>query len=368
VEAAGGAPVCLADVATSAAAAIGVPGFADVLGIEPCQQVVVCLVDGLGWRALTEHADRAPALSGLGGVAIPSVFPTTTPVGLGSFGTGLMPGGHGLVGAAFRYPETDQLLTPLHWGSDPVPVAAQPEPTVFEAVARSGARMTTVSPGAYRDSGLTRAVLRGAQYSPAEDIDQRIRAVTSLLADGGRSFTYVYWPTLDRIGHEFGVDSPQWRDALARVDVLVSGLAEALVPGSALVVTADHGMVDCAPADRVQIEADPLLRANVVTVAGEPRARHLYVRPGATADVQAAWRSVLGDRALVLSRDELVEQGYFGPVDAGLEQRIGDVMAIGRGRTLLASHVDTTVSGLIGQHGALSDDELLIPAVVHRRS
>ncbi len=357
---------CLADVSPSAAAAIGVPGFTDTLGLGACRHVVVCLIDGLGWQSLQQHPDDAPVLASLGGGAIRAVFPTTTPVGLGSLGTGLLPGGHGLMGAAFEYPETGELLSPLQWGAHPPPVAVQPEPTVFEKVARSGAIMTTVSPGAYRDSGLTRAVLRGADYSPADDIDERIAAVAGLLDGAGPSFTYVYWPELDRVGHEFGVASREWRLALQRADGLVSRLVDALVPGSTLVVTADHGMVDCPTALSIDIEANPLLVAGVRRVAGEPRARHLYVMPGAEADVQAAWQQVLGDRALVLRRGELIAGGYFGDVDAGLEERIGDVMAVPRGNVMLASRVDATVSRLIGQHGGLTDAEVLIPALVHR--
>lgn len=354
----------LADISPSAAAAIGVPGYTDTVGIGSARHVVVCLVDGLGWTALQAHRELAPHLHDLSGAAIHAAFPSTTPVGLGSLGTGLLPGGHGLMGAAFELPETGEILSPLQWGTQPTPVAVQPEPTVFEQVARSGARMTTIAPGAYRESGLTRAALRGAEYVPAEDIPERIVALQAAQGAGESSFTYVYWPELDRTGHEFGVDSEQWRRALSRVDALVEGLAQAQATGSALVVTADHGMLDCR--SPIDIEADARLMAGVRRIAGEPRARHVYAHEGAGADVRAAWAEVLGDRALVLSRHELVEAGYFGEVDPGLEERIGDVMAIPRGDWLLTSVVDPTVSGLIGQHGGLTDDELLIPALVRR--
>lgn len=362
----------LADVASSAAAAVGVTAYTDVLDVGECRHAVVCLVDGLGWLSLQEHREVAPHLAAIGGGPIASVFPTTTPVGLGSFGTGLLPGMHGLVGAAFEYPETGELLSPLQWGSHPTPVAVQPEPTVFERAAAAGIRVTTTSPGAYRESGLTRAVLRGADYAAAEGLDDRLAAVaaveSSVAAGGARALTYVYWPELDRVGHESGVGSPAWLAALGRVDVLIAGLLDAIGPGTALVVTADHGMVDC-PADvRIDIDADARLAIGVRRVAGEPRARHLYTQPGAASDVAATWRGVLGDRALVLTRAELIDAGYLGEVDPALEERLGDVMAIPREAWMLASSVDPTVSRLRGQHGGLTDDEVLIPALIHRAS
>jgi hypothetical protein len=357
----------LADVATSAASAVGVPGFHDVIGVGSCRQVVVCLIDGLGWSLLQAHRDLAPALAAMAGGPIDAVFPTTTAVGMGSFGTGLLPGAHGLVGASFWLPESEAVLNPLHWGDDPIPVAIQPEPTVFEAVARSGITMTTVSPDAYRRSGLTRAALRGGNYLGADDIAQRVAHVEALLTPDQASFTYVYWFELDRIGHEFGVDSPQWRAALGRADELVSRIIEALRPGSTLVVTADHGMVDCPPDQRIHIEEHPELVSGVDLVTGDPRARHVYVREGAVHDVGISWEAILGDKVEIIYRAQIAELELMGAVDPALSWRIGDFMAISRGTTMLASRSDAMVSSLIGQHGALTDDEVQIPALIHRR-
>jgi hypothetical protein len=345
---------------------VGVPGFEDSLGIGSCRQVIVLLVDGLGWNLLQSHSALVPNLAALPESSIDAAFPTTTPVGLGSFGTGLPPGAHGLVGASFWLPETDSLLSPLHWGNDPLPVAVQPEPTVFEKVARAGVRMSTVSPAAYAESGLTRAVLRGPVYYPAEDIDSRVEHVAAILALNEPSFTYVYWFELDRIGHEFGVASEEWRAALTRVDALVGRLVSLMSADTTLVVTADHGMVDCPPDLRIQLEDNLRLMEGVTHVAGEPRARHVYVREGAVADVLEAWRSVLGDRVHVMSRAQIAETGLMGPLDPSLSARVGDLMAVSRGSTMLASRVDTTVSRLLGQHGALTDDEVRIPALIQR--
>lgn len=363
---AGEGPRTLADVSTSAAAAVGVTGFVDRLGIGPAQHVVLCLIDGLGWQSLRDHPELAPHLSALSGASVAAPFPTTTPVGLGSLGTGLLAGEHGLVGASFEYPETGRILAPLQWGSRPTPVAVQPEATIFERVHRAGVRMTSLSAPDYEESGLTRAVLRGAEYRGVATVDDRCSAVRDILRSPGPSYTYVYWPELDRVGHESGVASPEWRAALGRADALVGRLAELLVPGSVLIVTADHGMVDIAPERRVHLDSEPLLSSGVRRWAGEPRARHVYAESGALPDVLATWRSVLGDRADVLARTEAVERGLFGPVDPVLADRIGDLIAIPRAGWMLASATDPTISRLIGQHGGLTPDEILIPALTAR--
>jgi len=102
-------------------------------------------------------------------------------------------------------------------------------------------------------------------------------------------------------------------------------------------------------------------------LGGEPRARHLYAEPGAASDVLAAWREVLGDRAWVLSRDEAIKEGWFGPVDDRMAPRIGDVVAAPAGSlALVAMKTEPRESALFGMHGSLTSSEQLVPALMFR--
>jgi hypothetical protein len=150
------------------------------------------------------------------------------------------------------------------------------------------------------------------------------------------------------------------------VDRLVGQIAEALPSGAVAIVTSDHGMVNCD--ERITIDDDPMLSAGIARVAGEPRMRHVYVRDGATSEVVAAWRDRLAGRVDIRTREELIDSGLLGDVDVDIADRIGDFVAISRGTTLLASSFDTRVSALLGQHGALTDDEMRIPAIIMRGS
>ena len=358
----------LADVPASAAAALGVPGLGDTLGLGQARHVVMVLIDGLGWNSLQQHSAHAPCLtSGLHeSTEISTVFPSTTPAGLGTLGTALLPGAHGLVGASFWLPESEEILTPLHWNEGVTPLAVQPERTIFERAAMHGVEVTTVAPGAYADSGLTRAVLRGGTYQTADSMAARVEHTHRLVRSSTRSLTYVYWPDLDRTGHGSGVGSMQWIDGLVQVDRLVEQIAQSLPSGAVAVVTADHGMVNCD--DRISIDDDPILREGVVRIAGEPRMRHVYVREGSTAETAAAWRDRLAGKVDVLTREELIDSGLLGDVEFDIADRIGDLVAISRGTTSLTSSFDRRVSALIGQHGAMTDDEMRIPAIVMRGS
>lgn len=68
---------------------------------------------------------------------------------------------------------------------------------------------------------------------------------------------------------------------------------------------------------------------------------------------------------MVVTREEAIDRGWFGPVEPDVRERIGDVLAVATGRVRLAlPSRDPAVSGLIGQHGSLTAAEMDVPLVV----
>lgn len=353
----------LSDLTPSLLAGMGVPGYDDVLGLDAGARVCLVLVDGLGEVLLRRHAGAAPFLAGLLPFArsLTVGFPSTTAASLSSIGTGLPPGGHGLLGYKLRDPDRDVLVNQLRWDAAVDPLRWQPRETAFEHAAAAGVVVRQVGPRAFASSGLTRAGMRGSDYIGANTAGERLASVVAALSGPGPRFVYAYHADLDLTGHITGVKSVAWQAELTHVDRLLEQLAAALPGGTTLLVTGDHGMVD--PTELVDVEDDPALQAGVVLVGGEARARHVYTRRGAAADVLAAWTSVLGERAWVVSREQAVAEGWFGPtVDPAYLRRVGDVVAAARGGlAMVALQSEPHESRLVGMHGSLSDEELLVP-------
>jgi hypothetical protein len=204
-------------------------------------------------------------------------------------------------------------------------------------------------------------------YRPAEDVDSSTTAILELARRAtGPTVIYAYHRDVDKAGHDFGLSSPQWIEAVSRVDRLVASLRDALPPGAALVVTADHGQINVAGDHRFDLDLDPRLRAGVRVVAGEARVRYLHAVDGATDDVVAAWQEVLGDAAWVVTRDEAVAAGWFGPVSEAHLQRVGDVVAAcHEDFVVLASATEPVqASRMIAYHGSATDAEMMIPLLV----
>jgi hypothetical protein len=372
----------LAEVLPGLLTALGVPtpvggraGPPAELSLPPARAAALLLVDGLGAELLRAHAADAPFLASLPDAGpLTAGFPSSTSVSLASLGTGAPPGAHGLVGISFR--AGDGLMDSLHWTSHGVservdlreqqpPEQVQPLPTAFERAAADGVEVSVVSQRAFRGSGLTRAALRGGRFRGTVAMGDLAAEVITAVHGEGRQLCYGYHAELDGLGHLHGPGSLPWRIQLTQIDRLAALIAENLPPDTLLAITGDHGMVTVDR--RFDADTDIDLRRGVLLVGGDPRARHVYPRPGAAADVLATWREVLGDSAWVVPREQAVADGWFGAVADHTIDRIGEVVVATRGSAaVIRSAAEPQISGMPGQHGSLSATEQLVPLLVHR--
>jgi len=354
----------LPDLATSLLASLGVGGEPNPLDLPATRRACLLIVDGLGWELLRDHPAAAPFLSELTmtGRALTAGFPATTVTSLSSLGTGLPPGQHGMLGYQVAVPGTGRLLNGLRWDDRVDPLSWQPSPSIYQRATAAGVDAYRVAARGLEKTGFSIAAMRGATYRAADSLGALVAQAAGALGGSDRSLVTVYHAELDGTGHGFGAQSEAWFYQLAHVDKLAEQLASALPANTTMYVTADHGMVDASADERIDVDTTPELREGVALLGGEPRARHVYARPGAAADVLAAWREVLGPRAWVSSRQEAIESGWFGPVDPRFTARIGDVVAAPAGPwAIVATKAERLESSLIGMHGSLTPGDQFVP-------
>lgn len=351
-------------------------------GVGPAQRVCVLLADGLGCEIVDHHRDVAPTLASMrsarGSRRIDSCFPSTTATSLVSLGTGTAPGRHGFVGYTAWMREVGAVVNLIRFNRygetkantlvrDLVPEQVQPNRTVFEHARDAGIATALVSDRRFANSGLTRAALRGPQYVAWDTPDEIPTLAAAALADAERTLVFAYDPRFDHAAHGGGIDSDGAVAALAEVDRVVARLGGSLPPGSVLLVTGDHGMVDVG-SGRVDVDDDVDLAAGVRALGGEPRVRHVYTREGAADDVLAAWTARLGDVAWVRSGTEAAAAGWFGPhVGPEARGRIGDVIAAYHSEGgVFCKRVDPRQATLVGHHGSLTEAETAVPLLLAR--
>lgn len=340
------------------AALDAVRGRPNRLRLPQRRAVVVLLVDGLGAEALAARAGHARTLAGA--PRIDTGVPTTTAAALTTLTTGAPPGRHGVVAYSALVPGEDRVVNQLRGFDDRLPEGWQRSRTVFERAGEEGVAAFAVGPRHYATSGFTRQVLRGARYLGARTMADRLDAALAATAGGG--IAYCYAPELDVTAHREGWRSAAWTGALEVLDGAVADAVAALGRGRTLLVTADHGILDVPDTAHLVLDQVPGLLAGVRHLAGEPRLVHVHLEsrtdPAAAA---ARWREALGDRAQVLTRVEAEAAGWFGPIDAEVAPRIGDLLVAARGRTALYRTGDDPGRGMVGQHGAWTPEERFVP-------
>lgn len=356
----------LADVLTGAFAAMNAQPHR--LALPDVRSAAVLLIDGLGMSAVQRragHARRLLAAIPAQGGTIESGFPTTTAAALATLTTGLAAGEHGLVGYSVIDRAGERVVNQLTgWDDRMRPHDWQPHPTVFERAVAVGIDAVVVGAERYRDTGFTEAVLRGARFEAQPSIAERIAHAVTLLRGGQRRLVYVYVPELDMAGHAEGVESALWTSRLDELDAGLRALEQSLPADAGVLLTADHGMLDVPPHRRIVLAADDPLWQGIRHVAGEPRCLHLALDNAADAvAVRDRWLDSEGERSWVVTRDEAIAAGWFGPVSKHVLPRIGDVIVATRAE--IAYYDARTVTdrslAMVGQHGSFSPHELRVP-------
>lgn len=340
---------------------VGSPGL---FGGRTAERIVVVVIDGLGAANLRQRAGHsrllAPALNRSS--TLVSGFPTTTAAALASLTTGLRPGAHGMVGYRVLDRASDRLVNQLSgWDERMVPEQWQPQPTIFEQARSEGIRASVIGPPRYARSGLTRAILRGAEYRPASSLSERFAAARALFDECGRQLIYLYVPELDMAAHAHGWESPEWTVALEQVDSEFAMFARRLSGREAALVTADHGIVDVPAASHVLVQPGPLLD-QVRHLGGEPRCLQLHLEAGVDArEIATRWIEAEGGRAWVATRDEVEASGWFGEVGPAAQERMGDIFIAARKAIAYYAANEFVGRSMIGQHGSLTPEETQVP-------
>jgi predicted AlkP superfamily pyrophosphatase or phosphodiesterase len=326
------------------------------------RQVVLLMLDGVGWEQLAERAALAPTLTAMAGGAITTVAPSTTATALTSLATGLPPAKHGVVGYRVRV-DGDQVLNVLRWRTAAGDARLTVPPIDFQhADPFGGIHPPVVTRSEFESSGFTGAHLAGVRFRGWRMPSTLVSMVEELLADG-EPFVYAYYDGVDKVAHEHGLG--RHYDAEVRAaDRLAEAVIDVLPRDAALIVTSDHGQVDVG--DNV-VTLAPEVLDRVTMLSGEGRFRWLHARPGQQAALADAARRCHGESAWVRTLDEATAEGWFGgELTADGVSRLGDVVIAARDPVAFLDAEDTGDIRLRSRHGSLTSAEMLVPLLAAR--
>ena len=320
--------------------------------------VVLFVLDGLGWDQLQDHRSMVPTLASMVGGPIHTVAPSTTATALTSITTGLTPGEHGLIG--YRMVLGGEIMNVLRWAIGDQPVRrSHPPRDVQPFEPFLGHSVPVVSIAELQESAFSEAHLRGSEplgWRAPSSIAVQARAQI----EAGARFVYCYYAGIDKIAHERGF-GPYYEAELRAADRLVADVLAALPTGTTLLVTADHGHVDVG--SRV-VTPTPELLAGVTMQSGEGRFRWLHAPKGAVDDVARAATEELGHLAWIVTKQQVLDEGWFGPtMTPAIRARLGDVALVAREPVSFHDPDDSGPFELMGRHGSLTSAEVNVPLI-----
>jgi hypothetical protein len=332
---------------------------------EHARQIVLLVVDGLGWHQLRARSHLAPTLSSAAGIdrTITSVAPTTTAAALTSITTGRPPADHGILG--YRLADGDRIMNMLRWTLGPggdcdarrtVPVAEFQPIAPFPGASKP---VPVVSKVDFGGTGFTAAHLGTSPLSEYRVPSSLALEVAHSLADAN-PFVYAYYDGIDKVAHAYGLGE-HYDAELSAVDRIIADVVDVLPAGAIVLVTADHGQIDVG--NRVE-----LLGADAMSMirffSGEGRFRWVHARPGASSDLAALLEERYGSSTWVRTRAQLIDDGWFGgPLSDEFAARLGDVALIPFEPIAFMDPADTGENRLVCRHGSLTTDEMLVPLV-----
>jgi type I phosphodiesterase/nucleotide pyrophosphatase len=346
--------------------------------VRAARNVVLAIFDGLGDNYVcAQGAQSAFARHRRG--AIRSVFPSTTASAITTSFTGATPYEHGLTGWFTYFGAAGCVAAPMPFRSrgDNLPLAARgisgsqlySETSLFDSI---GVRGIVVTHRSIVDSNYNLHYCGRAERTAYADLQGFVAQTAAAVKSGPeRKFIYTYWPEYDTLAHHHGVTSPEVREHFARMDSAFADLVDQLAgTDTLLVATADHGFLDSTGTSCLTLEDAPGLAGMLrFPLCGERRAAFCHVQEGRMAEFSARAREWLGERAVVRNSRDLAEEGWFGTGRAHprLAERIGDVTLLMTGCYTVKDWTPGERHHLhIGNHGGVSDDEMLIPLIVAR--
>ncbi len=331
------------------------PNFLVSDSVLSADSIVLFVVDGLGWHQIDSYRDELPCLGQALGAPITTVAPSTTATALTSICTGVLPGEHGVVG--YKVDTPSGLLNCLRWTSGSRLMMKDVPPIDFQPVEPFlGSAPPVVTRAEFQKSGFTQAHLRNGQFcgwwSPATlvtEIDEQVRA--------GAPFVYAYYDGLDKVAHVHGLGR-HYLDELKFVDALVERIAAELPEEAALLVTADHGMVEVG--NQIFDISEELVQRTSRT-SGEARFLWLHAKDAETGSLLEA-AEIHSDVAWVVGIEQVLDEHWFGVhVTPEARMRMGEVAIVAREPVALMDPRQPDAPHLVARHGSMTREEMLVP-------
>jgi hypothetical protein len=340
------------------------------------KNIVLLVLDGLGYEYLLTREQSSILHQNLKG-KMTTVFPSTTASGITSFLTGLAPQQHVMTGWFMYVKELGAIATTLQFqprsGGTFRKRERLQQPLLFDfrsIFSQITRQAYMVNPKEFATTEYTLVVSAGVQTCYYTSLPDCLGKIAQIITTNAESkIIYAYWDNFDDLCHKYGTKSPEAARHFDELVQKISALAQSLTnSNTALIITADHGLIDTEAAKVIQLKHHPEFYATLaLPLCGEPRTAYCYVRPTKTAQFEAYVERHFSAACDLYRSEELIKNHYFGlfEPEPRLLDRVGDYVLIMRDNYIIKDFLLNEEEKInIGNHGGVSKEEMFVPLVM----
>jgi predicted AlkP superfamily pyrophosphatase or phosphodiesterase len=347
-------------------------------GIRGAKDVILIAIDGLGFNFFQRHLKNSGLGKHLAG-SITSVFPSTTAAAMTTIYTGVAPLNHGILAWFTYFKELGAIgiMPPMLVRGDKGPlVKGSVDPATLLGIEplfnRIQARCFMLSPAGFIKKPYNVVTAGRGQQVGFETFEQMlVRTANVVKNNPGDKLVLSYWPGYDQLAHEAGTTSTKALDHAKQVADGLAAFIETFKPANPdtrVIVVADHGLVDTAPDQVIRLEAHPGLKDTLaMPLCGEPRAAFCYVRPSKVKQFEDYVEQNLAHACTAARIHDVLGDGVFGKFQPHPRffDRVGDYILFMKDTYVIKDLLlGEARSSLIGHHGGMSPDEVLVPLFI----
>lgn len=367
------------------------------LEIQGTNKVILLIIDGFGYDQWLHYHNQHGFLAKFTkrGVVSPitTVFPSTTANAITTINTGLTPQEHGLPEWYVYFREIDMIVNTVNFkplGSkrqdELLEMGVNPKilydgNTIYQTLRKEDVKTFTFINESNAYTAYSKLIFKGSTIKPAiNNSDLIIRLRKHLEKEKGPAYYYVYLGSLDSIEHEYGPHTQEYYSELSSISFLLEKelmekTNEKTAKESLLIVTADHGQLNVNPRETIYLnryskliqKIQKSIDGKAILPTGSPRDVFLHIKPEKVQEVRGFLSQKLGEKAEVIEIEEAIERGLFGigkPKDEFFN-RIGNLLILPhKNHTIWYEHPKGRKFDLLGHHGGLSREEMLVPFAV----
>jgi predicted AlkP superfamily pyrophosphatase or phosphodiesterase len=342
--------------------------------LKKSKNVVLMVLDGLGYNYLmSKKSELKKNLRG----KMTSVFPPTTASAITTFMTGTAPQQHALTGWFMFLKELGVVakilpFSPRVGGKDFTNYKIKVEEILDVKCFSEKIKVSSyvVQHKKIADSSYSKANSKKSKRFSYTTFNGYLRQINKIIkSHNQRKYIYAYWPKLDSIGHEYGINSKKAEKHFQEMDKKILSFVKNIKnTNTTLIITGDHGLVDTPKERLIKLEDHPKLQECLtLPLCGDARTAYCYVHPSKTKQFENYVKTKLNKFCKLYKNHELIKNNYYGLFEPNpkLIERIGDYVLIMKKNYVFRDNILKQKRDFhIGNHGGDSEDEMVVPLIV----